>query len=337
MRRAIVLLFAAGCADLVGADFGDRELREAAGGAGAGAGAGGQGASGGGGNPSGGGNGPCPGTCVEVPTDWEGPVTLSLGAPPLADCAALGPFEAAFEGLGSLDAPPANCSPCTCNAGAVTCGVITIDVFSDTMCNVSDCGGTFELDESVCATPVSCTAGPIRRVSFAAEPTAQGMCNEVPAVPTLIVNEPPSFDAAARACRATSTQPACPDANDVCLPAASGDVHAACVHRTGAHACPPGFDEKFEVAQGFDDQRGCAMCTCGLPSCSVASIDLSDDACDLPSTAMGGAAACLPIIDSTPGAPNGLGWTVAKECTPGGGGVTGEVELTDLRTVCCTP
>jgi hypothetical protein len=86
---------------------------------------------------------------------------------------------------------------------------------------------------------------------------------------------------------------------------------------------------------GINDTRGCSACTCGNPtgvSCSTTVTPFSDTACTIPKTpTLATDVGCIASFSYFTYDPP----TIAGACTASSVTPTGDVELTDLYTICC--
>src|SRR5207245_2524510 len=66
--------------------------------------------------------------------------------------------------------------------------------------------------------------------------------------------------------------------------AADAPGFLTCIFHDGDRDCPPSYPDKHLAYSGFDDQRGCAPCTCGAPkgSCTAALDVFKAGACTKP-------------------------------------------------------
>lgn len=316
----VVLLAMVGCAEIVGADFGDRTLRPGGSDGGSGVGAG---ISVGGG---------CPGECVEVPDGWLGPVVLHHDAATSAlSCGAVHPLLAETPAVDAYSGPqsqPATCDACTCDAGPVICSGITIDVYpsmaactSDTPCD------TLTPQNGMCQLVQGCV--PAAYIKYNGSVSANGSCTPVPNIPEFTVS-PPTWDEALRGCAPIAALDGCDD-DAGCLPEVGGA--ASCVYQLADVAsCPADFPDRVVGYRDMMDGRGCDDCSCGSSSCNLILIHFGT-AC------MGGVIAEPPGTCVSTGDPfNPAGeWVGEGQCAPGGGAATGSVTAIDPVTYCCRP
>jgi hypothetical protein len=206
--------------------------------------------------------------CVTAPpAGWTGPVALYVGATASGSAPACGSGFAAtpaFDGQGgTLSAPPATCTACSCGVptGTITCSDPVMSFFLDDTCN-SPYGKALTVSGSCAPTPI----GALGTIVSAPAPTG-GACGASGGVPT---TSAPTWEQLARACApSTPAGQADCDAGLVCAPApASPFAPQGCVLQPGeATSCPPQYPSGPRVFYtGVDDSRGCSTCQCAGPS-----------------------------------------------------------------------
>lgn len=297
------------------------------GGVAAGAGGGGGAAAGAGGSGAGGSAG-C--TCVNVPSGWEGPVTLRDKASTQTCSGDWGITGlSGKELLTPSDKPPAQCK-CTCDESGASCASPSVALFADAACT-NGCG-TPALDAACHSNaPSDCNGGAVK--AFKLNANVSGSCAK-----KLVVTKPPlQYPGSGLLCNASAALPACSSGPGVCAPPPTGGVKGICIHQTGDVPCPNGFVARRLVLYTSEtDTRDCNDdCKCGLPSCGGVAL-YSDQQC------------AAAISAGAIGVPNGqciaaIGSAGAYKYTADLGcnafanttAPKGEVTQKDPITVCC--
>jgi hypothetical protein len=354
---ASVWLAAAGCAQVLGVNGVEIGETDGASGSGGGTGAGGQGGSppeicSNGKDDDGDGKIDCQDTecqsfqCLELaPDGWSGPVLASLGNILAPDCPSVAPTQELLAGYGTLTAPPATCSACSCSLDGVVCALPVLTYYRESSCgsvNYPSQNHTITAANQCVAPPFLTQAVSYRGNTIGQTAQSKPMCKPGMAMPTTM---PPSFATQARLCKPSALGGGCQPMH-VCAPkpGASGSDGAmsACITQAGDMPCPAGpYSVKTVVYGKTDDTRGCSACTCGPPSnvkCNGTTTTYTDNACMTAKTVVPHTNACtnssagsIKII-YTADPPTGSCSVVANGGQPNGAAMPAEP-----HTVCCTP
>ena len=281
------------------------------------------------------------------PANWTGPVALYDGPttdgtpPPCGDGYASAPV---YAGNGTLVAPAASCSACTCSAArGETCDAPVVSFYADNACTTA-CGTPSPLAAGTCApTSDKCKAFTISPpVPVAATCDPSGGAATIP---------PVSWSRAARACApsATPEQGTCNSA-ELCLPAPASPYEPRfCVQQSGAATACPGapYTDGPHVffADTINDSRGCSACTCGASTgaqCTAAGTPQGwrylDSQCGTTMTLpFSVPTTCNPAAAAGPFKLTGPVTVSAGSCGSAGGAPIGTAMTTGATTFCCTP
>lgn len=313
-------------------------------------------------------------SCVSaVPATWTGHFFLFDGPPGMdPDCPASFPGTTnAFLGNGSLDAPAATCSACSCGAPTGQTCVTPVEVMlQDAALNVNcgeavpgsiNCVGGLALGpangscftdmfylpgQSTCGVNggAMCSMGssPCNVSTVTTAPTvAGGTCAVGGGVPSL---PGASWTNLGRGCGDPVAAGQGCNGAQVCLPKPDAPYESGvCISKDGDNACPPGaFAEKHVFYQEFTDMRGCTPCSCGGAAGSTCAVNVqlySDNAC-INETASFAAGSC----DNLTGNPDVRGRRLTTTqpptggaCPPAGGQPTGGTTPMTPTTFCCIP
>lgn len=263
------------------------------------------------------------GCAPELPSGWNGPVSVYFGDEPAPSCPTA--FTGVVDGNQNLLAEPAVCD-CECgDATGIDCSVNLRPAGGDS-CEFS-LGGRFNLDDGVCE-PVGTDS---TRFSVA-EPTASGgSCvarGESPVVPQA------TWGTTVRACEAPAGN-SC-DGGGTCVPDPGPGFGTTCIYVEGDSACPAGpYNDQQVVHRTLEDTRGCDTCTCGDPTGSCGGeVRFILDACGGPNTAGSiDVDTCGTIIAAAGGARYVA--DPSFDCAPTGGDATGSATPSDPVTLCC--
>ena len=312
-------------------------------------------------------------SCVSaVPATWTGHFVLFDGPPGMdPDCPESFPGTTnGFLGNGSLVAPAALCSACTCGGPTgQTCNTPTEVMVLDAALNVNcgeavpnsiNCGGALTLGPpngtcfidfilpgvSTCGpgSGMMCDMGssPCNAATLADAPTVTGGTCAVGGGVATVPNA--SWMNLGRGCGDPAAAGQGCNGTQVCLPKPDAPYESGvCISKLGDNACPPGaFAEKHLFYQEFTDTRGCTGCSCGNPSGSTcaATVQLySDNLCNN-ETASFVAGGC----DNLTGNPDVRGRRLTTtqpptggSCAAAGGQPTGGTTPTMATTFCCIP
>ncbi len=208
--------------------------------------------------------------CIEVPSEWIGPVALFEAdtVAELPDCEGTFPEE-----LATLGGDIVGADTCACECGdmqGLTCGPALI---SETTQSVA---GTCPSFPTNCQSPAICNVEippgtlliPTSHLgkSFTSKKGAvlEGSCEAPTATGTLTSQ----FQKRARLCQANAIGDSC-EQGQACAPSLPEEAGEACIVHTGDIECPENtpYTQKTLFFEGIDDQRQCESTSC---SCSEA-------------------------------------------------------------------
>jgi hypothetical protein len=294
----------------------------------------------------------CAGECVSLPPlGWQGPALLWLGPDGTEmACPAQAPVVVYQGHADPVALAPASCSACTCSISSGTCAPPAEITASTLPCEAdggvaftapfdfpTDSAGACTANDAIPAgnNIHSLTSGPLRVTESC-----------MPSVATVTSAPAPGWQTAALACNGT-TDPlgACADHGKTCVPGAAPPAFHTCIFQSGDNVCPAPYSDKYVVYAGFDDQRGCAACSCDAPagsSCTGILGVYEDGACLVGVPLVSAISSYGPsCFDLSPPGPalgsktvTGLAYQ-AGACAPGGGEPTGAVEPSGPGTFCC--
>lgn len=282
------------------------------------------------------------GSCMLIPSDWSGPVTVDVSSG--ASAASCDGADEAFRAHGDLDVPDATCG-CECSpaTGAECSDAVLTAWAGDASCsetdvfvqNLSPAGDSCNYMPAIDATGTV----PLSEASYwtlSTESTGGSCATEAE------VDIPPAeYTSEVVGCEVEALDGECAD-DESCVD--GSDFGEVCVWREGDHACPGGdFTERTVYFAGdVVDDRSCSTCSCGsaegsCPSseamlhvgyyCNGEGVGIQADcteACVGPD--------CEPFAIS---ASLSLGPAVAA-CEPSGGELDGDVTGLEPVTVCCS-
>jgi hypothetical protein len=306
----------------------------------------------------------CPGACVPLPPGgWSSPVLVWQG--PASDLPAACPDEAPFVELeayaGLVPPSPASCGACGCAPpDGGTCSLPSTVSAASAGCGDGGTATPFDPPpawDGGCTAPAPIDAGAECNGAPCVQSLTVGMlavtgesCVPSTAVPTS-PTPPLSWTTGFLACAGSVDLGACGDqAMLVCVsPSEPPSPYKRCVYQFGDQTCPDGYPETQAQSfwTGAADTRACTPCTCGAPSGSLCTAELSvftDGACSsqaLLSDPISSLAA--PCFDLTPPGLALGSMSVDKvaydpgTCAFTGGQPTGTGTPTGLVTLCCAP
>jgi hypothetical protein len=275
----------------------------------------------------------------EAPSNWSGPVVLSLGAGAVG-CPADWPAELQ-AGWTSVSADDLTCEVCSCGSPqGVQCGA-TINYHVD-----SSCSGSPERMQSLTTTQgcVALANAPqqFQSVRPGTASVTAGSCapsgGGVDAVPSI------AFGDDAVLCGGAAEGDGCGAAGDVCVALPPAPYQATvCIYRTGGGGCPNGspYSQPHAFFGDYDDSRDCSSCGCSTAGLSCnATTQLFG-----PSTNVNCASNPVTVSNNNscfnnapqPGSAKLLANNLSGACTTTGGAPTGGVSGEDPVTVCCLP
>ena len=278
-------------------------------------------------------------SCVDPTyTSWTGPVAVYVGTDQGIACPSAWPDTEIDGGTGTITAPPASCTACSCgSASGISCNG------SVTFYPAASCGGT----GYPAAGTGSCQAVPSATLLHtsaraAAETASGGSCTPSGGVPTTV---PATYATRNLACGGVVTGGGCA-AGEVCLPPApTGFDESLCIYRNGNRSCGGlgAFTEERSVHGEINDTRDCA-CSCGTPtgaSCSGGTTRVyspsTATSCTGSSQTLSHSGTCTALganpgrMDYSPATPTG------GSCPVSGPTTTGGAYDGDLYTLCCIP
>jgi hypothetical protein len=299
----------------------------------------------------------CAGECVPLPPfGWQGPGLLWLG-PDGTEMAC--PTQApvvAYQGHADLVlSPPASCSACSCSPPSGACSLpAQITAGSAPCAGASTFTTTFDPPDGWDGTCTNANAVPagvmcgntpcVRSLTVGPLAIREESCT--PSAATLGDAVPPVWMTAAVACLGNAYPlGGCAAPGVTCaVPPPSGFL--ACIFQSGDNACPAPYVDKHVVYASFDDERGCAPCTCGATAGSACSATIEvfrDGACSasqelLSAPLSSDGLSCFDLLPPGPALGSktvtGLAYQPGA-CAPGGGEPTGVVEPSGPGTFCC--
>jgi hypothetical protein len=265
--------------------------------------------------------------CAEaLATSWSGPAVLYRASPGMTPgCPADWPSPVAIGFSGTLDAPPATCSACSCgNASGVTCAPGAVSFYT-----LANCSGpaTNQTPTTSCTAIGGASSGYLSAKAPVPTPTG-GSC---PASGGQATVAPAEFSEQAVLCEGASAG-VC--STGACLPLPPAPYLASiCIYKSGNTSCPAPYSEPHDLYQTINDYRDCSACSCGVPSgasCSGSTLTFdgpTNVTCAMPSENVPHDNVCHSVdtpgsMDYMPGNAQGGG------CSASGGG---------LLRVCCLP
>lgn len=326
--------------------FGDGSGGEVANGA-AGAGGrdsdGGSGGDGASGAQGGGGTGGSVALCSDgtfcappAPEGWTGPVLLAEGSGlALPECPGRAVVPVAYSG--AITAPDAVCNACSCGMPTGgSCAPVFVEFFdtcaSSTVINVENLSVLNQCEYTNVNGLTDGDAG-IHAQASVADP---GSCS--PSGGGVVELPAPSFGNGARVCAADGSE-TCD--TGTCVAAPAGFLDTVCVAHEGEVDCPPGvYQVAHVIYTDYEDQRGCAGCSCDAPTgvvCGATVRAHQSGNCGNESSTVG-SGSCVNVssdVRSVTLTFNSI--TSFGSCAEGGGGTNGSVEPASLWTVCCSP
>jgi hypothetical protein len=177
-------------------------------------------------------------------------------------------------------------------------------------------------------------------------------CN--PAVnPTPALFTQPDSLMFALACSGEPGAAGCGDSGRFCMNVGPRQGFRRCVYKPGVHACPDEspqkYTDRFVFYQQYEDKRHCTPCTCGVPTGSTCTAQISvysNNTCSgnpvaewMYQTSQGDPPGCVNLLAGGTGLESKEAsppiYTPGK-CTPFGGNPIGSVVASgDVWTVCC--
>jgi hypothetical protein len=198
--------------------------------------------------------------------------------------------------------------------------------------STSSCTGTAATSN---LTTTSCTELTSGNPYFKGSPTAaQVTCGGITPNPNA------SAALAQQAIGCSPTSPTACEGTGTCVDAKS----TFCVYAVGTQSCPLAYPQQIMVASGVKDKYACTTCNCAPSSSSTCSPTVAlyyQAACSTATwTLRLDGTSCLSIAPSAASVATivDAGSPTAASCgvQPGGGVLTGDAELIDPVTVCCT-
>lgn len=272
---------------------------------------------------------PCP--CVESPPDgWSVPGYLVRNAP----CTAPVPMEA-YHLYADVSGAPATCGHCICKSQPSSTSCIAPSIATYTS---GTCPGGAPTGAPVHLAGADCYANPNATItSYRAETgQLQAICeaspDAIPEIPPLQKTDTRLCVPAAEGTGSCATGTACkpsPPTGSTALP--------LCVAHSGDVECPSSYPTRQRLNATYEDKRRCTSCSCSFTGTgctyTLKAYSAADCAGTLLTTATSGPA-CLS------GSPKSFRVTAGSAITgtcgnPTGGEPMGDVEVSDVVTVCC--
>jgi hypothetical protein len=236
-------------------------------------------------------------------------------------------------GFGTLTAPTASCSACSCSSVmGVTCTLATSSIYSGTTCSSLTSLGTYTPQTMNCATDWPANAVGVRP-NGGTSASGVGSCTPSGGQPTIT---PAQLELQARVCKA-KTSGGCENGK-VCVPKAEGSSGGVCIYSSGNATCPEGPYSNATVVSDIADDRNCSACTCTLaqsPTCTAKTMLYSDTNCmTLKATLTHATSSCTNVGTGTKSVMHTATMN-GGACTPKGGTPTGSAQKSKPRTICC--
>jgi hypothetical protein len=278
--------------------------------------------------------------CATVPSGWTGPIEVYLGSGPPPQCDT-GYDGGRVNGSASFDASPAQCG-CACGpAAGLACSSPTVSFYRAALCDGSPCE-TQQFEAGACGAIGPGCLTQLSSASILPSVVVDGGC---PPQPTIDVPDATWGSGIAGCMAGGATQQGC-SPGAVCVPKAMTPFEPRlCVSAPGdGIPCPAVYTNQTVYYEGFQDNRGCTQCSCGLPTLSCfASLQVYSSG-DV--TCSGGVIAvvssvqsCGPFNGVTPTDPAELTLDPpdAATCLPSAVASTGAANPSSAVTFCCQP
>lgn len=278
-----------------------------------------------------------------LPNQWSGPVALYSGTDQSRTCPGSWPTLTIDGGEGSITAPPASCTDCSCGAAQNVSCTVTVSFWDNPAC-------TGTADGTATPTPNACQPVPAYTLQHNAaqagpETGTGGSCPATGGTPSVA---PASFDTRWLLCEGATFGAGCTGVGEACAPLPGTPfAQTLCIYRSGNRTCDTlaPFTEKRTGYDGIVDTRDCTNCTCSAPqgaTCSGGSIELYEpDTNTTCSGAIGSTLALNGVCDTSINWPASMiyrpGTSSGGSCTEGGGLPTGSATTDNLITLCCLP
>jgi hypothetical protein len=278
--------------------------------------------------------GPCRGVCVtQIPSGVAGPylvvpIEAGLNAPATPGACADG--EAGTVLYGELDAAPALCAACSCNALG-TCNPPTLTVYAGSG-DACDAGVLQSVPIFNGCTPIPFLgSNPLSVLSSMSGEGCGSTGGNLQSLP------PAEIGSAYAACSPGPTiAGAC--AAGVCVESPPGA--SLCIVSDGGAPCPPGFPNArvYSTSQNLSDNRTCVGCGCTIvpDSCTGQVLLFSNPSCSpAPLVTESFPANCLAPLAQAPQSANIASMAQQPSCQPEGGTPTGSVSFVYPTIYCC--
>jgi hypothetical protein len=271
--------------------------------------------------------------CVEpAPMNWIGPVVLAAGGS-AANCPADWPTETERGLAGTLTAPPASCTACSCGGPqGLGCTRPSVTLYNSPSCSGVSVNHNF--NSNSCET----VSGSLAVTARGSAPQVTGQCPPSGGVETV---PPASFDETAVLCGGSFTGGDSCAITSLCVPLPPPPFESKiCVYRNANVPCPAPYTELVnDYFETISDSRGCTSCSCGAPQagCSGTSRLYSDSSCNalvesVPNNNSCEATTATASVRYFPNAISGNG-----ACSDSGGDPTGSAAGSGNVRVCCLP
>ncbi|HVY48292.1 MAG TPA: hypothetical protein VHB21_20535, partial [Minicystis sp.] len=269
-----------------------------------------------------------------APNGWHGPAAFYNGARSATAPACDG---VAFDlGAGTIDAPPASCTACSCDDPmGQTCGDGALTAYAAANCGAPSSDESETAASSGACQPLNSSTGN-DWFSTSPVPATGGSCMPHGGDATV---PPARYAQKVRLC--TAANAGCAKGSTCFPPPPPGYDDKPCIYKNGAVACDvPGYSVAHTAYAGVDDTRGCLGCSCSDPTGSTC--PATTELYDLPG--------CVTLLNTAhhDGACTDAGGTESFRFTitgaPSGGSCghsttmpTGEAKPASPVTVCCAP
>ncbi len=279
-------------------------------------------------------------TCVAqtLPPFWSGPVVLYVGTS-APTCSGAWPTLSVTAGSGTLSAPPATCTSCSCGSPqAVTCPIGSTSFWTGNSCNGS---ATLTQTPSAPNTCFAVTNAVVGYLSAEGNPSTAtgGSCTATGGSATIPTA---SYTDDVVICEGATSGEGCTGAEACMPPGGTGFEPGVCIYRDGNRSCDAPFTVKHTIHTTIDDSRGCSTCLCGAPSgvsCGGTTSlyqGATNSTCTGSPVTVSHTGTCTTVaaagsMSYASGSPSGGG------CAATGGAPSGSAAPSGQVTVCCTP
>lgn len=276
----------------------------------------------------------------EVPSGWQGPVSLGRGSAAPA-CAGEYPTVALEASAGLQDAE-IECANCACGAIAGLECVPADEVqglpggfalYSDNNCQTEGTSHTL-LAADEC-TELTAPMGPGSSWLAVGQPGGAPRCAPSGGEATL---EDIAWLTHAVACEGATAAGSCGGTGMCMPPPPEGFEAGVCVYQDGDVECPADYPERLAFFTGADDTRSCSACACDPPEaidCMTTAELYTDADCSTLMTIVKAGDCNTTNPAGVPAAAIFKAAEVSGQCSNSGGDPEGTVTPRDPVTVCC--